>query len=166
METRFILIIGVSGSGKTSVGQALASELGWEFFDADDFHPPENLVKMKSGQPLNDADRAPWLDSLHALISTTTKPGKHGVLACSALKEYYRRQLLQETDGVRIIYLKGDYSTIWPRMAARHGHFMKPEMLQSQFDTLEEPADALVMDVSLSLEVIVQKVLENLGIKR
>lgn len=161
MKTCFFLVIGVSGSGKSSVGRALAAQLGWSFYDADDFHPSENLIKMKSGVPLNDLDRAPWLASLHELISFSLRTGQPGVLACSALKESYRQRLLEGSNSVQVIYLKGDYSLIWSRMSARSDHFMKPQMLQSQFETLEEPANALVMDVSLPVDVIVRKILDQ-----
>src|SRR5215216_2581150 len=107
MQPTGFLIMGVSGSGKTTVGKALAQRLGWDFFDADDFHPPENIAKMATRIPLNDADRAPWLASLHNLISSTLNSNHHPILACSALKEKYRAQLLDGLDGIGIIYLKG-----------------------------------------------------------
>jgi gluconokinase len=155
METRFFIIMGVSGCGKTSVGIELASRLNWTFYDGDDFLTPANIAKMAQGTPLNDADRAPWLASLHNLISTNSVEGSSGVLACSALKERYRRILLADNPNVKIVYLKGSYDLIWPRMAARAGHFMKPTMLQSQFDTLEEPTVALTVDASLPVDEIV-----------
>lgn len=161
MKTRFFLVIGVSGSGKSSVGKSLAGQLGWSFYDADDFHPSENLIKMKSGVPLNDSDRAPWLASLHDLITSSLWTDQPGVLACSALKESYRQRLLDGSNSVQVVFLKGDYSLIWSRMSARRDHFMQPHMLQSQFDTLEEPANALVMDISLPVDVIVRKILEQ-----
>src|SRR5512142_511113 len=105
--TRFIIVMGVSGSGKTSVGKALAEALGWNFYDADDFHPPENVAKMANGIPLNDSDRAPWLASLHDLIVSSLKADHPGVLACSALKERYRQQLLNSNPQVKFVYLKG-----------------------------------------------------------
>ena len=162
MKTRFFLVMGVSGSGKTSVGQALAERLGWRFYDADDFHPPENVAKIAKGIPLDDADRAPWLAALHDLISSSLRADRRGVLACSALKERYRQQLMQGTEGVRIIYLKGSFDLIWSRMQERTDHFMKPQMLKSQFNTLEEPANALAMDVSMSVEEIVQEVIKHM----
>jgi gluconokinase len=162
MKTRFILVMGVSGSGKTSVGQALASRLGWDFYDADDFHPPANLAKMAGGIPLDDGDRAPWLDALHDLISRCLAEDRPGVLACSALKERYRLRLLEDNHALRIVYLKGSYDLIWSRMSARPGHFMKPAMLQSQFDALEEPAGALTADVGLPLDGIVDFITQSL----
>jgi len=164
MKARFFIVMGVSGCGKTSVGEALAKELGWDFYDADDFHPPENVAKMASGIPLNDSDRAPWLATLHDLISSSLKADRPGVLACSALKERYRKQLLDGNEGVRIVYLKGTYELIWSRMSARKDHYMKPQMLQSQFDALEEPTDALTVDISVSVDEIVQKIISTLSL--
>lgn len=163
MKIRFFIIMGVSGCGKSSVGQSLASHLGWDFFDADDFHPPENVAKMAGGIPLNDSDRAPWLDSLNELISSSLKADKPGVLACSALKERYRQRLLEGNDGVKIVYLKGSYDLIWSRMSARKEHYMKPYMLKSQFEALEEPMNAYTIDISQSIDAIVQEILENMG---
>jgi gluconokinase len=152
--------MGVSGCGKTTVGKALAAKLGWDFYDADDFHTPEGIAKMSSGTPLNDDDRAPWLASLHTLISTCLKENKHGVLACSALKECYRQKLLVGNQGVLLVYLKGDYDLIWARMIERSGHYMKPELLKSQYEVLEEPMHGLVVDVSLAVDEIVAQILE------
>ena len=162
MSTRFIIVMGVSGSGKTSVGQSLAEQLGWDFYDADDFHPPENIAKMASGIPLNDSDRSPWLASLHDLISSHLKARRRGVLACSALKERYRQQLLDGNPDVQIVYLKGAYDLIWSRLSKRSGHYMKPQMLQSQFETLEEPDNALTVASSKPLTEIVQEIVKYL----
>jgi len=161
MKTRFFIVMGVSGCGKSSVGKALAENLGWDFFDADNFHPPENVAKMASGTPLDDSDRAPWLDSLHNLISSSLKAGKPGVLACSAPKQRYRQQLMEGNDGVQLVYLKGSYDLIWARMTARKEHYMKPNMLKSQFEILEEPANAFTADISLSIDEIVQDILRH-----
>jgi gluconokinase len=162
-QTRFFIVMGVSGSGKSVVGKALAQNLGWDFFDADDFHPPANVAKMASGIPLDDSDRAPWLDALRELISSSLKADRPAVLACSALKEIYRQRLMDGNNGVRLVYLKGSYDLIWSRMIARADHFMKPSMLQSQFNTLEEPADAITVDIALSIEEIVKKILAELN---
>ena len=153
------LIMGVSGSGKTTIGKALAQKLGWDFFDADDFHPAENIAKMTAGIPLNDSDRAPWLASLHHLLSSTLKSNRHPILACSALKHKYRVQLLDGLSGLEMIYLKGTSDLIWSRMSAREGHYMKPEMLQSQLAALEEPTDAFAVDISISLNDMIDKIL-------
>jgi gluconokinase len=159
VKTRFFIVMGVSGCGKSSVGQSLAQFLGWDFYDADDFHPPENVAKMANGIPLDDSDRAPWLASLHELISSSLKADRPGVLACSALKESYRQRLIDGNDGVQIIYLKGTYELIWSRMETRTDHYMKPHMLKSQFEALEEPINALTIDISMSLDEIVQEIL-------
>lgn len=159
MNRRFIIVMGVAGSGKTTVGQALAKRLGWDFYDADGFHPIENISKMASGIPLDDADRIPWLASLRALISASLTEQRPAVLACSALKESYRQKLLAQNSDVLLVYLKGDYDLIWSRLAERQDHYMKPEMLQSQFDVLEEPTDVLTVDVAMSVKEIVGEIL-------
>ncbi len=151
--------MGVSGCGKSTLGKALAEQLGWQFFDADDFHPPHNIAKMAAGIPLDDDDRKPWLADLHQLISVCLKENRGAVLACSALKERYRQALLAGNEGVQIVFLKGSYELIWPRMVSRPGHYMKPAMLQSQFAALEEPAQALVIDVSMSPSEAVEQIL-------
>lgn len=161
-KTSFYIIMGVSGCGKTSVGKALAECLGWDFYDADDFHPPANIAKMAGGIPLSDEDRAPWLETLRALIADCLQTNRPGVLACSALKERYRQTLLYGNPGARLVYLRGSYDLIWSRMANRPGHYMKPEMLKSQFDALEEPQNALIVDISLSVEQIVNLLHEEL----
>jgi gluconokinase len=163
MKTRFVIVMGVAGCGKTTVGTLLAERLGWHFYDADGFHPAENVAKMANGTPLTDADRAPWLAALHALISASLKEDRPGVLACSALKESYRQQLLEGNEGVQIVYLKGTYELIWSRLSQRQDHYMKPNMLQSQFEALEEPQDALTFDVSMSVPEIVQGILRYLA---
>jgi gluconokinase len=162
MKARFFTVMGVSGSGKTSVGKALADRLGWQFYDADDFHPPENIAKMANGMPLDDSDRVLWLAALHDLISSSLKADRPGVLACSALKEHYRQQLLNGNRDVQLIYLKGNYDLIWSRMQTRSDHYMKPSMLKSQFATLEEPVNALTVEISRSVCVIVQQILEHI----
>jgi gluconokinase len=163
MNIRFFIIMGVSGSGKTNVGEALAQQLGWKFYDADDFHPPENITKMAEGIPLDDSDRAPWLAALHELISSSLEKNRPGVLACSALKERYRQQLLKDNVEVQLVYLKGSYDLIWSRMSARADHYMKPHMLRSQFDALEEPSNALTIEISMPVAEIVQEILEHGG---
>jgi gluconokinase len=152
MQPTGFLIMGVSGSGKTTLGRALAQKLAWDFFDADDFHPPGNIAKMTTGIPLSDSDRGPWLAALHHQLLSTLSADRHPVLACSALKEAYRTQLLEGLEGMAIIYLKGSYDLIWRRMAVRERHYMKPQMLQSQFDILQEPKDAVVLDVEMPVK--------------
>lgn len=163
MKTRFCIVMGVSGSGKTSVGKALADRLGWNFYDADDFHPPANIAKMAEGTPLDDLDRAPWLAALHDLISSSLQADRRGVLACSALKERYREKLMKDCEDVQVIHLKGSYELIWSRMQKRTDHYMKPRMLQSQFESLEEPPNALTVDISASVDDIVQTILDHLA---
>jgi gluconokinase len=162
MKICFVIVMGVAGCGKTTVGESLARQLGWQFYDADAFHPAENVAKMANGTPLDDEDRAPWLASLHELISLSLKEGRPGILACSALKDRYRQQLFDGNDGVQLIYLKGSYDLIWSRLALRKDHYMKPQMLQSQFEALEEPTNALTFDVSLPVDGIVQDIIAKI----
>jgi gluconokinase len=157
-----LIIMGVSGSGKTTIGLALENALGWAFFDGDDFHPPENLKKMTSGIPLNDHDRAPWLERLQHLISDQLQDGNSILIACSALKRHYRQVLKGGRSDVIFIYLKGDYQIIKARMQARSRHYMKPGMLRSQFETLEEPINAMVINIDQPISQIVNKIIENL----
>jgi gluconokinase len=147
-----LIVMGVSGSGKTTIAALLAQELGWRFEDGDWFHPKANVEKMESGTPLTDVDRKPWLEAIAAWIEGLRANGGHGVVACSALKRRYRDILARAGhDTVRFIYLKGDKATIAKRMTARHGHFMPPALLESQFATLEEPsADEHPITVSVA----------------
>jgi gluconokinase len=149
-----VLLMGVSGAGKTTVGTMLASQLGWEFADADDYHPVANVEKMRNGIPLTDADREPWLESLRSLIVAWMAAGKSAVLACSALKEAYRDRLMVGA-SVRVVYLKADWELLRERLLLRRGHYMKEGMLESQIESLEEPADAIVLNARLSVEEIV-----------
>ena len=134
-----LVVMGVSGSGKTTIAALLAGRLGWEYIDADDFHPPANVRKMHGGMPLTDEDRWPWLHSMAGWIDATRTAGRHGVLACSALKHAYRDILTGARPDVRLVYLQGDKPLIAGRQAARHNHFMPPALVDSQFATLEEP---------------------------
>jgi gluconokinase len=134
----FIILFGVTGAGKTTIGLLLAAELGWPFYDADDFHPAANVEKMRQGIPLTDDDRTPWLESLKHLIQTAVDEGKPGILACSALKERYR-QYLQVDESVKYVYLRGEFALIQQRLDNRVGHYMNPALLRSQFDALEVP---------------------------
>jgi len=131
--------MGVSGSGKTTIGEALAARLAWEFVDGDDLHPPANVAKMHAGQPLDDDDRAPWLDAIAAHIDAWRERGISGVVTCSALKQRYRERIIGDRDWVRLIYLDGSRELIAERLATRRGHFMPASLLDSQFDTLEPP---------------------------
>ena len=147
-----VVVMGVSGCGKTAVGQALAAALGWPFFDADDFHPPANVAKMAAGTPLTDDDRWPWLDRLATEMGAVNAGGASAVLACSALKQVYRDRLAKAGD-VRIVHLKGDRETIAARIATRRHRYMPPGLLDSQFATLEEPKNAIVIDVRDTIPV-------------
>lgn len=148
MTLTFLIVMGVCGCGKTTLGQATAAALGWDFYDADDFHPATNIAKMRSGLALTDEDRAPWLAALHTLIATQCAAGHPGVLACSALKARYRAVLLAGQVPAGVVYLKGSQALIAARLAQRTGHFMSPALLESQFAALEEPQDALVVDIA------------------
>jgi len=142
-----VVLMGVCGCGKSTVGRALAEELGWIFLDADDLHPQANVEKMASGIPLADEDRWPWYEGIAAELRRLGASGEHVVLACSALKQAYRDRLSRAGD-LRVVYLKGDAEAIEPRIVSRRGHFMPASLLESQFATLEEPADAIIVDVT------------------
>ncbi|MFN2298325.1 MAG: gluconokinase [Anaerolineales bacterium] len=162
MKAAGLIVMGVSGCGKTSVGRELAARLGWDFFDADDYHPPENVAKMTSGVPLDDSDREPWLEELNGMLRRTLSAGRHPVLACSALKERYRDVLLRGNGGVRIVYLKGSFDLIFGRMQKRPGHYFKAGMLRSQFDALEEPEDAIPAGIDRPVAEIAAGILADL----
>lgn len=156
-----VLIMGVASTGKTTVGQALADAIGWSFRDADDFHPPSNIAKMSAGKPLTDADRDPWLASIRVHITLTLSRGESGIVTCSALKESYRRFIIGRSQGVKLVHLTGAPELLRQRIAARKGHFMKPEMLASQLADLEPPRDALTLDVKEPAAVLVAKIREH-----
>lgn len=156
-----IILMGVCGCGKTTVGEALAQRLECRFADADSFHPAENVEKMRAGIPLDDADRGPWLTAIRAALDRWSAAGESSVIACSALKQAYR-EVLSPNGDVIFVYLKGSKELIAERLKARSGHYMNPNLLQSQIDALEEPADAIVIDVSPPLEVIVDTLLARL----
>ncbi|KAB8335057.1 gluconokinase [Scytonema tolypothrichoides VB-61278] len=159
-----ILVMGVSGSGKSSIGKLLADSLHWQFSDADAFHSPENIEKMRHGIPLNDLDRMPWLLALQQAIQQWLQENKNMVLACSALKASYRQVLVLDEERVIVVYLKGPFELIQKRLQQRHGHFMGEKLLKSQFDTLEEPSGAVTVDVSEPPEVVVQEIRASLSI--
>lgn len=155
--------MGVSGSGKTTIAQQLAKSLNWEFRDADDFHSTANIEKMRSGIPLTDADRMPWLQTLQAVIKVWLKENKNAILACSALKASYRQILLIDNQ-IQLVYLKGCYELIEKRLQGRQNHFMTEKLLQSQFNTLEEPDNAICVDISQPQAAILQQIKASLRI--
>jgi len=155
--------MGVSGCGKTTTGQALSDALGWPFFDGDDFHPEENVAKMAEGRPLTDEDRWPWLDRLAEEMRGIHARGDNAVFACSALKDSYRRRLFVAGD-VRVVHLKGDAELIGSRLAQRAHRYMPASLLGSQFATLEEPAEGLVIDVRDSVATQVERIRDGLAI--
>ena len=158
-----ILLMGVSGSGKTTIGKLLAETLNWEFSDADNFHPATNIEKMRLGISLNDADRKLWLEDLQAAIKNWLQENKNVVLACSALKTTYRQMLMIDS-CIQLVYLKGSFDVIENRLKARQNHFMTEKLLKSQFHDLEEPDNCICVDVSELPEVIVKKIRTALAI--
>jgi gluconokinase len=158
-----IIIMGTTGAGKTTIGTMLAAQLNWQFADADAFHPPANIEKMSRGIPLNDADRAPWLEAMHKAILEWIAVGKNVVLACSALKRAYR-EVLRASPEVKIIYLKGNFALFAERIRHRHGHFAGEGILAGQFADLEEPADAITIDAAQSPEEIVAEIRNRLAL--
>lgn len=161
MNTKAAIVMGVSGSGKTTLGAALAGRLGWEFADADDFHPASNKEKMSRGEALNDQDRQPWLEVLHGLLADSIKNGKPLVLACSALKQKYRDTLMNDLDGVALVYANGSKELIAERMRAR-SHFMPVSLLDSQFNTLEPPTNAINADIGKPISELVPLIIEKM----
>jgi gluconokinase len=157
-EPLVLVLMGVAGSGKTTIGLALAAALGWSFRDADDFHPAENVARMTAGVPLTDADRAPWLAAIRTHIEACLARNESAVVTCSALKEAYRQVLRVDAARVKFVHLAGDYDLLLRRLGQRQGHFMKPEMLRSQFEALEPPTDALKVDVAQPPEAIVAQI--------
>lgn len=143
-----IVLMGVAGSGKTTIGRQLAADLGWPFADADDFHPPANVAKMSAGQPLDDTDRDPWLAALRAYIEAHRERSASAILTCSALKERYRRVIVTDPAYVRLVHLHGSRELLWARISGRQNHFMKPAMLDSQLAALEPPAGVLTVDIA------------------
>jgi len=161
-----LVVMGVSGSGKTTVAALLAGRLGWEYGDADDFHPSANKAKMHAGTPLTDEDRWPWLATMAAWIDATRSTGRHGVLACSALKRSYREILVGARPDVCLVYLHGDKALIARRQAARHNHFMPASLVDSQFATLQEPGpdeQPLTVSVAPRPMVIVDDIVSRLS---
>jgi gluconokinase len=159
----FYIVMGVSGSGKSTVGKLLSDRLNCQFYDADDFHTPDNITKMSLGKPLSDSDRLPWLLKLQDIVSYTIEQHKTAVMACSALKEEYRQIISgKHSQKITWIYLRGDYNTIYQRIQLRQNHFLKESLLRSQFNTLEEPKNALILDVLLEPKIMIKQIIDRL----
>jgi gluconokinase len=158
-----VIVMGVTGAGKTTIGRALAAALGWEFHDGDDLHSAASKRKMHRGIALDDSDRAPWLGAIRKLIEAMVSQGRDGVVACSALKQSYRDEIAVDPNLVKVVYLKGSKEAIAERLRDRTGHFMNADLLQSQFGTLEEPRDAIDIDITAAPEAIVNEIRAKLG---
>jgi gluconokinase len=159
-----IILMGVAGVGKTTVGRRLAETLGWRFLDADALHAPASVAKMAAGVPLTDEDRWPWLERLRAVVLEALEEGEGLVLACSALRRAYRERLVVEPARVRVVHLRGPRELIARRLRERRGHYMPPELLDSQYEALEEPEGALAVEVTAEPEAVVAAILSGLGL--
>lgn len=167
-KIRYVVVMGVSGCGKSTVAALLAGRLGWAFIEGDALHPPANVEKMSQGIPLTDADRLPWLKEIAQTIEAWRQAGQPGVVACSSLRRHYREVIAGGADDLHFVYLHGSFSTIEQRLAARQGHYMPVSLLESQFATLEEPmADepVLTLDVGATVEALVAEALGVLDLK-
>jgi len=161
-----LVLMGPMGCGKTTIGKMLAKKLGWPFYDADDFHPKENVEKMRAGIALTDEDRKLWLEKLRANIQRWLKHGQNTILACSALKQAYRNILGVNQNTMRAVYLKGSYSLLRKRIEERQHPYMDKNLLRSQLDTLEEPKDGLTVDISATPEIIVSTIIKSLKLNQ
>jgi carbohydrate kinase (thermoresistant glucokinase family) len=165
---RAIVLMGVSSSGKSTIGLRLSTLLGWPFRDADSFHPPANIAKMSRGIPLEDADRWPWLDAIAAFIDHELAERRSVLVSCSALKQSYRRRLVRDRTDVSLVFLQGSFELIGKRMAERRDHFMPISLLQNQFEVLEAPSageNALIVDVAPPVERVAQTIIAELNLK-
>jgi gluconokinase len=163
-----IVVLGVSGAGKTTTGKLLAEDLGWHFYEADDFHSRDSVEKMRNGHPLTDDDRGPWLKRLREQIAGSLAANEDAVFACSALKRKYREQL-RVSDDVKFVFLRGDFARIEKQLRGRSGHFMNPALLRSQFADLEQPQsneDAITIELGRSPEELVEEIKNRLHLTR
>jgi len=163
-----VIVFGVSGAGKTTIGKLLAEDLGWQFYEGDDFHPLANIEKMRSGRPLTDEDRWPWLDRLRDQITRSLAAKENAVLSCSALKRAYRERL-RVSDDVKFVFLRGDYALVEKQLRRRRGHFMNPDLLRSQFTDLEEPEadeDVLTIELGRTPQELVEDIKTRLHLAR
>ena len=160
-----IILMGVTASGKSTIAEELVGLTGWQFAEGDDYHSEANRQKMHAGIPLTDQDRAPWLASLHGVIATWARNGQNGILTCSALKQAYRDVLVKDipSDLYRFVLLEAPFKVLEERIETRHGHFMNPDLLQSQIDTLEMPQDALRVDATGAPQVVAKNILSQLA---
>ena len=163
-----ILLMGVSGCGKTTVGVNLAANLGWEYQEGDALHPPENILKMSDGIPLNDDDRKPWIAKVSDWIDSYCMAGRDGVISCSALKKSYRQIIIGNHNDVHLVYLRGTRELLSPRLMQRRGHFMPPDLLESQLELLEEPSadeHAIVVTIDRTPNDVVRSICDCLGLQ-
>ena len=161
-----LILMGPMGCGKTTIGKMLAEKLGWSFYDGDDFHPKENVEKMRAGIALTDEDRKLWLETLHANVQHWLRDKQNSILACSALKQAYRELLGVNQNTVKTVYLKGSYELLRARIEERQHPYMDKNLLRSQLDTLEEPAEGLTVDISATPEIVVSAIIDHLNLNQ
>jgi len=161
-----LILMGPMGCGKTTIGKMLAEKLGWSFYDGDDFHPKENVEKMRAGIALTDEDRKLWLETLHANVQHWLRDKQNSILACSALKQAYRELLGVNQNTVKTVYLKGSYELLRARIEERQHPYMDKNLLRSQLDTLEEPKDGLTVDISATPEIVVSAIIDHLNLNQ
>lgn len=159
-----LILMGVAGSGKTTIGKLLSEAIGWQFFDGDDFHPRDNIERIRRGTALTDADREVWIDRLHELVRGVNERGESAILAFSALRKIYRERVTDGVDGVQFVFLNGDAALLEQRIKDRKGHYFGADLLESQFETLEEPEGIPTVDVAGTPEEVVSRIRKLLGV--